>query len=109
MFKSQIESVDTMADRISINRLELDTRPTQHEPLIESCYRPGFIQSAARSQVGSWQAADSGPLPSSITFNRKSEKNLNNLTWPVIDSVGEGSAQAEERRKQWRIFPSAQL
>ena len=86
-----------MADRISINtRLELDTRPTQHEPLIESCCRPGFIQSAARSQVGSWQAAGSGPLPSSITFNRKSEKNLNNLTWPVIDSVGEESAQAEE-------------
>ena len=47
-------------------------------------------------QVGSSQAAGSGPLPPSITFNRKSEKNLNNLTWPVIDSVGEESAQAEE-------------
>ena len=47
-------------------------------------------------QVGSRQAAGSGPLPPSITFNRKSEKNLNNLTWPVIDSVGEESAQPEE-------------
>ena len=47
-------------------------------------------------QVGSSQAAGSGPLPPSITFNRKSEKNLNNLTWPVIDSVGEESARAEE-------------
>ena len=60
-------------------------------------------------QVGSRQAAGSGPLPPSITFNRKSEKNLNNLTWPVIDSVGEESARAEERRKQWRISLSAQL
>ena len=63
-----------------------------------------LFKAPPRHQVGSRQAAGSGPLPPSITFNRKSEKNLNNLTWPVIDSVGEESAQAEERRKQWGTF-----